>query len=197
MKLATSALIAGLCFLAPTPGTAQARVSRCTSADGVSLYTDGSCRAVGAQPVPMSAELMRNLIRARRAGGTDDEPDVTPRSGPGQSRRPRADACPRTPAQLAAALRASLGAGDINQLASLYDWTGKTGRQARPILERLEQMSGRRLIDGRYFDNFQSTGAASSAVADGFVQLVQGPEVAPSITELAVNRRAGCLFLNF
>lgn len=177
--------------------SAASHVSRCVTSDGGSTYTDGSCRAIGGTPVPMSANLMRNLAREGVLGGDDNfRKTSTPRrasGGPASAdvrNRLGGASCPRTPAELAAALRDSLGDGEVSQLASLYDWTGKSSRQAQPILKRLERMSDRPLIDGQYF------AGGLSPDSGGTVQLIQGAQNAPTITEVAVTRRAGCLLLN-
>lgn len=175
---------------------ASSHVSRCVSADGGTTYTDGSCRALGGKPAPMSANLMRNLAREGALGGDGSfrpTPGTRGAGGPTSARARHqlgGASCPRTPVELAAALRGSLGDGEVNRLASLYDWTGKSSSDARAILQRLERMSERPLIDGQYF------GAAQSPDSGGTVQLVQGAQHAPTVTEVAVSRRAGCLFLN-
>jgi len=187
-------LLAGLGLAAPAHA-ATTHVSRCAAEDGSSLYTDGSCRAVGGRPAPMSANLLRNLAQEGALGGdTNFRSTGTPAraGGPGstKARHQLGDAtCPRTPAELASRLRSSLGDGQVNRLASLYDWTGKSEREARPILARLERMSSRPLIDGQYF------GDALSRDSGGTVQLVQGAHGAPTVTEIPVNRSAGCLLL--
>jgi hypothetical protein len=61
---------------------------------------------------------------APRAGGPG-----SPKAAPARRRT-----CPRTPAELASRLRSSLGDGQVNRLASLYDWNGKSSREAKPIL---------------------------------------------------------------
>ena len=142
----------------------------------------------------MPAELMRSLVRE---GGMDglkitaapasneqllfDSNRVDP-----QVAHPAIAGCARTPAQLAASLREALTRRDVNQLATAYDWTGMSGEQTKPLLQRLQRMSDRPLIDGYYFE-----------ANDGVVQLVQGPSSAPTVTEFPVTRRAGCLFLQF
>ena len=94
----------------------------------------------------MSANLLRNLAQEGALGGdTNFRSTGTPAraGGPGstKARHQLGDAtCPRTPAELASRLRSSLGDGQVNRLASLYDWTGKSEREARPILARLERM---------------------------------------------------------
>jgi hypothetical protein len=180
---------------APGAHAATSHVSRCATGDGASVYTDGSCRAVGGRPVPMSENLLRNLAREGALGGdTNFRPTGTQTraGGPGSTnaRHQLGDAtCPRTPAELASRLRSSLGDGQVNRLASLYDWSGKSAREAKPILARLERMSEKPLIDGQYF------GDALSRDSGGTVQLVQGAQGAPTVTEIPVNRSAGCLLL--
>jgi hypothetical protein len=177
-------------WLAAPAATASTHVSRCITADGGSTYTDGSCRALGAKPVPMSANLMRSLAREGALGGNEDfrpQPGVAATAAPGPgARNLLGDAsCPRTPRELAGALKRSLGDGQVNRLASLYDWGGMGKRQAQAVLDRLEDLSERPLIDGQFF----ATGAG------GTVQIVQGAKAAPTVTEIPVNRRAGCLLL--
>jgi hypothetical protein len=186
-------LLAGAGFATTTQ--AATHVSRCATDEGGSIYTDGSCRAVGGHPAPMSANLLRSLAREGALGGdTNFRPTGTlPRAGgPGSlmQRHQLGDAtCPRTPAELASRLRTSLGGGQVNGLASLYDWNGQSSRQAKPILARLERMSAQPLLDGQYF------GQGGSGDSGGTVQLVQGAQGAATVTEIAVNRRAGCLLL--
>jgi hypothetical protein len=64
---------------------------------------------------------------------------ATPRRQPAgdqvASPRARAAARARRP-QLASALRNSLGDGEVNRLASLYDWGGMGKRQAQAVLDR-------------------------------------------------------------
>ena len=58
-------------------------------------------------------------------------------------------------------------------------------RQAQAVLDRLADLSDSPLIDGQFFP----TGDG------GTVQIVQGAKSAPTVTEIPVNRRAGCLLL--
>jgi len=183
-------LLASACLAAPVQA-ASGHVPRCDPGDGRAVHPHGTRRAIGGHPVPMSANLVRNLVREGALGGeTKIRPTGTPaRAGgpaPGKGLHQLGDAtCPRTPAQLAGRLRSALGDGQVNRLASLYDWNGQSSREARPILQKLERLSERPLIDGQYFG--ESSG--------GTVQLVQGSQGAATVTEIAVNRRAGCLLL--
>jgi hypothetical protein len=121
----------------------------------------------------MSANLLRNLARE---GAFDGATSLRPTGTPARAGGPAAlratkqlgDAtCPRTPAELASRLRTSLGDGQVNRLASLYDWSGQSSRQATPILQRLERLSEKPLIDGQYFGD---------SASGGTVQLVTGSE---------------------
>jgi hypothetical protein len=146
----------------------------------------------------MSASLLRNLVREGSVGNASMQPAVMQPAllgdrGPRAASHAASFQCARTPAQLAAALRSSLSGGGVNELASIYDWAGMSGRQAKPVLDRLERMSDRPLIDGHFF----STGMRADGNEGGIVQLVQGANSAPTVTELAVRQRAGCLFLSF
>ena len=47
---------------------------------------------------------------------------------------------------MASRRRGSLGDGQVNRLASLYDGSGKSSREAKPILARLERTSDRPLL---------------------------------------------------
>jgi hypothetical protein len=172
------------------PAHAATHVSRCATADGGSTYTDGSCRALGGTPAPMSATLMRSLAREGALGGNSDFRPAsgttgTPAGAARQSNRLGERSCARTPRELAGALRNSLGDGEVNRLAALYDWGGMGKRQAQAVLDRLADLSESPLIDGEYFP----TGDG------GTVQIVQGAKSAPRVTEIPVNRRAGCLLL--
>jgi hypothetical protein len=184
-------LLLSTSWLAAPEAPASTHVSRCSTSEGVSTYTDGSCRAIGGKPVPMSPNLMRSLAREGLLGGDEG---FRPQPGLGragtlavaaQKNRLGTGSCPRTPAELASALRDSVGDGEVNRLASLYDWGGMSNRQANAVLARLARISEKPLIDGQYF----ATGDG------GTVQLVQGAHSAATVTEVSVNRRAGCLLL--
>jgi hypothetical protein len=187
---------------------ATTNVSQCATADGTSIYTDTSCRLIGARATPMPETLVKKLVRESTLSGTTTADSPTrqrPRTaGRSALHRVETDQCPKTPGQLAAALRTSLAGGDVNRLAAVYDWNGMTDKQARSVLQRLEKMSDRPLIDGRFFDARAGLAAWPGAsqtdagtAGDGIVQLVQGSGVAPTVAELAVTRRAGCLLLSF
>jgi len=112
------------CLLAAAlPGHARAQqVQRCMGADGQAVYTDRRCDDIGAVarlPPAVAAEGPR-LFR----GG-----------------------CPRVLSQLVGEIGAAIQGRDVNRLASVYDWSGVSNASASRLLDRLEAMVDRPLVD--------------------------------------------------
>jgi hypothetical protein len=113
---------AALCF-APAPAHAQ-KVQRCTSMSGETVYTDKHCEDIGA---------MDRLPRAASAGADGSS---LYRSG-----------CSRTLSDLVQQITAAIDNKDVNRLASIYQWTGVSNASANGILNRLEAIVQRPLVD--------------------------------------------------
>ena len=113
---------ATLCF-APSPAHAQ-KVRRCTSMSGEAIYTDKRCEDIGA---------MDRLPRAAPAGAGGSS---LYRSG-----------CSRTLSDLVHQITAAIDNQDVNRLASIYQWTGVSNAAANSILDRLEAIVQRPLVD--------------------------------------------------
>jgi hypothetical protein len=225
-------LIAGMLLStvpASAPVEATSAIQRCESPDGTLVYTDKSCAAFSAKAVPMSGELLTRIAHedAREdsiasatgdAGGMDASQyvdaatplDTATGTGIPVSRRGPGSGCARTPTQLAMDLRGSLGLGDVNRVAESYDWAGLSNRQGQRILDRLQQLIGRQVVDSRYFDAqitsspfLADAGAAMSADASdarpadaGILQLTLGGAQA-SIIDFDVRHYAGCYFVRY
>lgn len=120
-------LLAALALLAVTPGAraqAQAQgVHRCTTLSGDTLYTDKRCEDVGA---------------------VDRLPDLS-RPAPAVSAFRRG--CARTLSDLVYQITAAVDARDVNRLAGIYLWNGVSDAAANRILDRLEAVVERPLID--------------------------------------------------
>src|SRR5690606_639780 len=113
--------------LAATPVQAPAQaVQRCMDASGRTVFTDRRCADVGAA----------ERVPAPVASGSH-----------GSRRGPLPGGCPRTAAQLAGELGAALRAGDTNRLTGLYDWSGVSSAAASRVLEQLERVAARPLLD--------------------------------------------------
>jgi hypothetical protein len=141
--------------LALAPQARASGISRCTGSDGATVYTDGSCAALGAQAAAMPATLLRTLAREAGEsmsplanGASLQLGELRPVDGAAQGNRPRSYAgCPRNAQQLEAAFQESVATGDVNELAAIYDWTDVSGRQSRELLRRLERISRTRTQD--------------------------------------------------
>ena len=121
-RLALSFLLLLACALAPDAAVAQVR--QCVGADGVLVYSDRKCEDIGARERPAlpAAEGIGDLRPAR--GG-----------------------CSRSVQDLAHALGSALQAGDANQVAGVYDWAGMSTANGYRVMERLEAIARRPLVD--------------------------------------------------
>jgi len=113
---------AALCF-APSSASAQ-KVQRCTSTSGETVYTDKRCEDIGAMD-----RLPRSAVAG--AGGSS-----LYRSG-----------CSRTLSDLVHQITAAIDNKDVNRLAGIYQWTGVSNASANGILNRLEAIVQRPLVD--------------------------------------------------
>ena len=116
-----AALSACLASCMPAHANAQP-VQRCIGADGRAVYTDQKCEAIGATA---------RLPRATAAEGA----------------RMFNSGCPRMLSQLVGEIGAAIRGGEVNRLASLYDWSGVSSASASRLLDRLEAVVSRPLVD--------------------------------------------------
>ncbi|WP_305806097.1 DUF4124 domain-containing protein [Stenotrophomonas sp. YIM B06876] len=115
-----SLIVAGL--VAAPPGWAQ-QVNRCTGAQGQTVYSDRRCEDLGA--------TARLPAAARDAGGN------------GLYR----DSCARRLSDLVAQINSAVQARDVNRLSSVYLWNGLSNAAAARVLDRLEAIVQRPLVD--------------------------------------------------
>lgn len=123
LRPAGLALLA-LAALALMPGRAQAQVRRCTAADGALVYTDRKCEDIGAVERPAASAPIAGSI--------------------GHYRRPT---CARNVADLAYSLGSALNSTDVNQVAGLYDWVGMSTSAGYQVMDRLQVIASRTLVD--------------------------------------------------
>lgn len=120
--LAIVLLALGLC--AARADAQAGKVQRCVTPDGTTVYTDKPCMDIGAiSRLPQSgpsAGFNRNLYR----GG-----------------------CSRTLSDLVYEITGAIQAEDVNRLAGVYEWTGASNASAHRILNRLEAIVRRPLVD--------------------------------------------------
>ena len=121
-RLALSFLLLLACALAPDAAVAQVR--QCVGADGVLVYSDRKCEDIGARERPA-------LPAAEGIGAL----------------RPARGGCSRSVQDLVHALGSALQAGDANQVAGVYDWAGMSTANGYRVMERLEAIARRPLVD--------------------------------------------------
>lgn len=190
----------------PAPAHAAGTViQRCQGNDGVEIYTDQACAALGATPLPMPGGLLRRLDDH---GGWRRGADAGP-SAAIAPRRPAASGCARTPTQLAMDLEGAFALGDVNRIAESYHWVGLSSTQGRHVMQRLERLSDEPLLQARHFDATIGGGWVQVAAAGagigvdaggsaGIMQLVFGEDgdVARAL-DFDVRRYHGCYFVRF
>lgn len=194
--LAAAVLIAGTLPHASLGSVAEAAIQRCLSADGTAIYTDRACSSLGAQPAPMSSELVR------RIAGTGTHASYLAPPGPAPARRSPASGCARSAAQLASDLEGAFAIGDINRIAESYHWVGLSHLQGLHVMQRLERLSRQPLLQAHYIDAQIRSGWVQVADADagsggGMMQLVFGEGHASHAFDFDVQHYHGCYFVRF
>lgn len=189
---------------APAPLHAASAILRCRSADGTLVYTDKACGAFGAKAVPISGDLLGRIYRDEARYGSDDTSATADGPLPPVVRRSARGGCARTPTQLAMDLRGALALGDVNRVAESYHWVGMSSRQGERVLDRLQGLTGKPVLDGHYFDAQIGDAGAVLASNDnaiggdaGMLQLVLGGGDARSAIDFDVHKYAGCYFVTF
>lgn len=104
---------------------AQNPVKRCTTMTGETVYTDKRCEDLGAM---------------------DRLPDVSA-AGTASTGYLYRGGCSRTLSDLVYQITAAIDAQDVNRLAGVYQWGGISNSAANRILDRLEAIVQRPLID--------------------------------------------------
>lgn len=108
-------------LLVLVPAVAGAQVRRCELPGGGTVYTDRRCDSLGARertPTPSTPQLQRHR-----------------------------SACPRTLRDLAYEVTAAVEAHDVNRLAGVYLWTGMGTREGYGLMDRLQAVVDRPLVE--------------------------------------------------
>ena len=114
-------LLLTCCTLVPTAHAQQ--INRCTDAQGRTVYGDQSCETMGARE--------RLPSPARAIGGS------------GLYR----DSCARRLSEVVAQIRAATDARDPNLLSGIYLWNGLSNASATQVMDRLNDIVQRPLVD--------------------------------------------------
>ncbi len=120
IRLAAASVAVSLVLL-PWQLPAEAQIRRCTGSDGGTIFTDRACAEVDA---------------VERVG-----------TAPGAARAPYRGGCQRRLQDLVFEVTSAIDARDTNRLASVYHWPGMSSRSGYAIVDRLDAIAQRPLVD--------------------------------------------------
>lgn len=202
---ALSALLAAAASI-PYSGPAHAAgtaINHCRGADGVDIYTDANCAVLGAERLPMRGDLLARIARTQALEADADDAVLPMRTRVAVARRSPSAGCARSATQLAMDLEGAFALGDVNRIAESYHWVGLSSHQARPIMQRLDELAGRPLVQADYFDAYIGGGLLADASGGaggpgGIMQLTfeQG-DGGYTVVDADVLRYHGCYFVRF
>ena len=157
--------------------TAHAEVHRCTAPSGESIYTDKSCSAIGA---------------------IDRRPQSV--AGPAGASRLYRSSCSRTLQDLVYELTSAIDSRDVNRLAGLYDWAGMGTANANRVMNQLQAIARREVVEVRQVHAGERWEAADPWLAPppsgppvGLrVEQVQANGHTPARASFGLRQRMGC-----
>lgn len=198
-------LLAALSLL-PLPAAAADVIHRCVAADGTMVYTDKPCGELDARPLAPPEPIEDGATRTdeSRPSGT-----VMNTGGAISLGGVTRDDCVRRTDTLLFEIRAAVEARNVNRLASVYDWAGKSSGAAGNLLERLSRITDHPAAAVEFVypqrDPYADpmAMAAPAPAADErptgvrIVQIAPGQDV-PSFEEnLRLVRNAACWWVSF
>lgn len=110
------------CWLWPLTAHAQQPPNRCTGPAGNTIYTDRACASIGAS-------------------------DRLPRGTASLAYRQRRGGCARTVQELIYEITTAIDTQDVNRLGAVYHWVGLNATSGDRILDRLQTVVDRPLVD--------------------------------------------------
>ena len=116
-------LLSSLLLLLLVAGSgAHAQVRRCTATNGTSVFTDRRCQDIGA---------IEHMPQSSAASGA----------------RLYRSTCSRNLQDLVYELTTAIDSRDVNRLAGVYQWTGTSTRTGYALMQRLDAIAQRPLVD--------------------------------------------------
>src|SRR5690606_11917566 len=144
-----------LAVAAAMPAPVHAQIRQCTTPDGGTVYTDRSCDSLGAIENRPAAE-----------GGAGSGANAAPRYRGGCARRVR---------DLVFEVTAAIDARDTNRLARSYHWPGTSTRSGYALIERLDAIASRPLLNGPALRPARTVGSASGQSSWGIPATLTAP----------------------
>ena len=185
LLLSVAAALAGP--LPAAPALAQS-INRCMGADGTTIYTDRRCSDVGA-----SARPQRGMATPARTAYRG---------------------CARNLQDLVHEVSTAIDSRDVNRLAGVYHFTGMSSRGGHGVMDRLDAIVQRPLIDivpvqaeppavapagGYAASTFppQATAAAARRRPVGLrLEQTAGDRITPRSTVFGLRRHMGCWWVS-
>lgn len=134
------------CWLWPVDARAQQQTNRCTGPAGNTIYTDRSCASIGAS-------------------------ERLPRGTASLAYRQRRGGCARTVQELIYEITTAIDTRDVNRLGAVYHWVGLNAASGDHILDRLQTIVDRPLVD-----IVALRAASAPSIADPIIE----PPIAPA-----------------
>ena len=172
-------------------GPAFAQVRKCMTPDGKPLYTDQKCEALGATEFPKAPA-------STRAAATGNVNTGLYRAG-----------CSHTLQDLAFEIRTAIDAQDPNRLSGVYDWAGMSDTAANAVMDRLDAITHRPLLDMSPIEDSTAEDTTISPTPGDVprttvrrppvglrLEQTQGNGITPSHTTLALRRKYGCWWIS-
>ena len=199
-------LLAAALWLPPLAGQAADTIRRCVAPDGTMVYTDQPCERLDAKPVAAPQPIAPRTEEAsdgRSAGSTMNAGGALSLGGISRSD------CVRRTDTLLFEIRAAVEARNVNRLASVYDWAGKSAGAASGILERLSRITDHpaAAVEFRYpeFDPYLDPAALPPPPPDAearplgvrIVQIAPGQYEPTFEEDLRLVRNAACWWVSF
>lgn len=167
-----SLLLLGACPLA------WADVRRCAAPDGTTIYTDRRCADLGA---------VDSVARDASAGAPT---------------RLYRNACSHTLQDLVLELTTAIDSRDVNRMAGIYHWVGMSGATAYSVMDRLQGIVQRPLVDiapmfpaGQDNGDYYPQTTARRAPSGLRLEQTLANGSTPSRTVLGLRRYLGCWWI--
>ena len=152
-----------LAVVAAMPAPVHAQIRQCTTPDGGTVYTDRSCDSLGAIENRPAAE-----------GGAGSGANAAPRYRGG---------CARGMRDLVFEVTAAIDARDTNRLARSYHWPGISTRSGYALIERLDAIASRPLLNVTALRPARTVVAASGQSSWGIPATLTAPPPPPATPE--------------
>jgi hypothetical protein len=159
---------------------ASAQVHRCNAPDGTTIYTDRACADLGAV-------------------------ESVPHGDSGTGARLYRSGCSRTLQDLVFELSTAIDARDANRMAGIYHWVGLSGATAYTVMDRLQVIVQRPLVnisplfpagpDGEPGDYYPQTTTRRAPTGLRLEQTLANGST-PAHTVLGLRRYLGCWWIS-